>query len=70
MKIKDLLEDVSAGTVSSVVAGDIAALPNPHVTNPYRKPGKAKSIKPKKVKPTDNALNMDVSLFGGAKIKR
>jgi hypothetical protein len=69
MKIKDLLEDVSAGTVSSVVAGDIAAIPNPYVTNPYRS-GKVKTTKPKKVKPTDNALNMDVSLFGGAKIKR
>ena len=51
MKIKDLLEDVSVGTVSSVVAGDIATIPNPHVTNPYRS-GKTKSPKPKKVKPT------------------
>ena len=67
MKIKDLLEDASAGASS---AGDIASVPNAHVTNPYLKHNKGRQPKPKKVKPTDNALDMNVSLFGGPALKR
>ena len=65
MKIKELFEDASVG------AGSIASVVNPHVTNPYRTgKRKPKQVKPKKVLPTDNALDMDVSLFGGPAIKR
>ena len=66
MKIKELFETASVGSVG---AGSIATVTNPHVTNPYRGK-KPKQVKPKPVLPTDNALDMDVSLFGGAKIKR
>jgi hypothetical protein len=68
MRIHELLEDASAGSTSS---GSIATVVNPHVTNPYlggsRKP---KHKLPKKQKPTDNALNMNVSLFGGGMLSR
>ena len=68
MKIRDLLETVSVGSVG---ASSIATVTNPHHTNPYRKGSKKpKQAKPRKILPTDNALDMDVSLFGGAKIKR
>ena len=59
MKISELLEDGS--TTSS---GSIAAVPNPHVTNPYRK-GRSRHPKPRMQKPTDNALDKNLSLFGG-----
>jgi hypothetical protein len=59
MRISELLED---GT--STFSGNIASVANPHVTNPYQR-GQRRHPKPRKVKPTDNALDMNVSLFGG-----
>lgn len=81
MKIKELLETATAGATS---AGNIATVVNPHISpGPARgmksytgSPGKSGTKappqpKPKKQKPTDNALNMKgVSLFGGPTIKR
>lgn len=75
MKLRELLETTSQ---------DIAAVPNPHLSpgsargniNYTGTPGKSgtkspKQPKPKKQKPTDNALDMKTSLFGGnAAIKR
>ena len=67
MKIRELLEYASAGATSS---GSIATVANPHQSpGPARgkksytgSPGKPK---PKKQKPTDNALDMKgVGLFG------
>jgi hypothetical protein len=62
MKIRDIIREVaSAGSTS---AGNIASIANPHVTNPYAY--KSAKNKPKKQKPTDNALDMkNVSIFGG-----
>ena len=75
-----LKEFATAGATSS---GSIASLPNPHIANPDRNkksytgtPGKSGTkspvhYKPKKVKPSDNALDMpNVSLFGCTAIKR
>lgn len=81
MKIKELLETATAGSTS---AGDIATVVNPHISPGAARgmksytgsPGKSGTKappqpKPKKQKPTDNALNMKgVSLFGGPTIKR
>lgn len=75
MKIKELLEYASAGATSS---GSIATVANPHQSpGPARgkksyigSPGKSGTKsppqpKPKKQKPTDNALDMKgVGLFG------
>jgi len=57
MKIFEIIkETASAGTTT---AGNIASIANPHVT-------KYKGPKPKKQKPTDNALDMKgTSIFGG-----
>ena len=82
MKIKDILESATAGATSS---GSIATVANPHIS-PGKARGKKSYIgepggpggskappqpKPKKVKPTDNALDMKTSLFGeGNAIKR
>ena len=68
MRIHELLEDASAGTSAS---GSIATVVNPHITNPYRSGAKKpKQVKPKLQKPTDNALDMNASLFGGSVLKR
>lgn len=81
MKIKELLETATAGATS---AGNIATVTNPHISpGPARgkksyigSPGRSGTKappqpKPKKQKPTDNALNMKTSLFGeGNLIKR
>tara|TARA_B100001093_G_C26782057_1_gene995059 strand:- start:662 stop:898 length:237 start_codon:yes stop_codon:yes gene_type:complete len=73
MKIIDILEQATAGATS---AGNIATVANPHIANPDRfkksytgSPGKSgtkspKHKKSKKQKPTDNALDMNVSIFG------
>lgn len=54
-------ETASAGSTS---AGSIATIANPHIT-------KYKGPKPKKQKPSDNALNMkNVSIFGGPKKRK
>jgi hypothetical protein len=81
MKIKELLETATAGSTS---AGSIATVDAPHISPGAARgkksyigsPGKSGTKappqpKPKKQKPTDNALNMKgVSLFGGPTIKR
>jgi hypothetical protein len=81
MKISELFETATAGATS---AGNIASVANPHISpGPARgkksytgSPGKSGTKappqpKPKKQKPTDNALNMKTSLFGeGNLIKR
>lgn len=82
MKIREILESATAGSTS---AGNIATVPNPHIS-PGKARGKKSYIgepggpggtkappqpKPKKQKPTDNALDMKTSLFGeGNLLKR
>ena len=75
MKISDIIkEQATAGATSS---GNIASIPNPHLSpGPARgkksyigSPGRSGTKsppqpKPKKQKPTDNALDSNVSLFG------
>jgi hypothetical protein len=75
MKIKEILESATAGSTSS---GNIATVVSPHLS-PGKARGKKSYIgepggpsgtkappqpKPKKVKPTDNALNMKTNIFG------
>jgi hypothetical protein len=81
MKIREIFETATAGATS---AGSIATVANPHISpGPARgkssytgKPGRSGTKspaqpKPKKQKPTDNALDMKTSLFGeGNAIKR
>ena len=78
MKIHEIFEQATAGATS---AGNIATVVSPHIANPDRfkksysgSPGKSgtkspKHKKSKKQKPSDNALDMDVSIFG-APLKR
>ena len=82
MKIKEIFETATAGATSS---GNIATVVNPHIS-PGKARGNKSYIgspttgsgtksppqpKPKKQKPTDNALDMKgTSLFGGSTIKR
>lgn len=79
--MKGVKESATAGATSS---GNIATVANPHIspgkargkTSYTGSPGKSGTKspaqpKPKKQKPTDNALDMNVSLFGeGNAIKR
>jgi hypothetical protein len=59
-------ETASAGSTAS---GNIATVANPQVTNPFAYSSAKK--KPKKQKPTDNALDMKgTSVFGGPMLKR
>jgi hypothetical protein len=81
MKIKEIFEAATAGSTSS---GSIASVSNPHISpgsargkiDYIGKPGQSGTKappqpKPKKQKPTDNALNMKTSVFGeGNFIKR
>ena len=82
MKIREIFETATAGATS---AGNIATVANPHISpGPVRgktsyigKPGGPGGTKappqpkPKKQKPTDNALDMNTSLFGeGNLVKR
>jgi hypothetical protein len=81
MKLRELFETATSGATS---AGSIASVANPHISpGPARgnksytgSPGKSGTKappqpKPKKQKPTDNALNMKTNLFGeGNLIKR
>ena len=82
MKIREIFETATAGSTS---AGSIATVANPHLSpgsargkNSYLgKPGGPGGTKappqpkPKKQKPTDNALDMKTSLFGeGNLVKR
>ncbi len=79
MKLRELFETATAGATS---AGNIATVANPHIS-PGKARGKKSYIgepggpggtkappqpKPKKVKPTDNALDMNTSLFGGGNV--
>lgn len=79
MRFKEILEQATAGATSS---GNIASIPNPHISpGPARgkksyigTPGRSGTKsppqpKPKKQKPSDNALDMKTSFFG-AVIKR
>ena len=82
MKIREIFETATAGATSS---GSIATVVNPHIS-PGKARGKKSYLgtpggpggtkappqpKPKKQKPTDNALDMNVSLFGeGNFVKR
>tara|TARA_Y100001938_G_C7979024_1_gene373385 strand:+ start:429 stop:665 length:237 start_codon:yes stop_codon:yes gene_type:complete len=78
MKMAEIFEQATAGSTS---AGNIATVANPHIANPDRfkksytgSPGKSGTKSPrhkksKKQKPTDNALDMNVSIFG-APLKR
>lgn len=60
MKIKEILENASAGATTSA---NFAVVVNPHIARSKKKA--------KKQKPTDNALDMkNVSLFGGPAVKR
>jgi len=74
MRIKDLLETATAGATS---AGNIAAVVSPHLSPGKARgqksytgsPGKSGTKappqpKPKKQKPTDNALDMKTNIFG------
>ena len=61
MKIKEIMETASA---TSTASGNMAVVANPPTTNPYAY--KSAQKKPKKQKPTDNALDMKgTSIFGG-----
>ena len=81
MKIKEILESATAGATSSA---SIATVPNPHLS-PGKARGKKSYTgspwtgsgtksppqpKPKKQKPTDNALDMKTSLFGEGNVVR
>lgn len=82
MKISEILKETA--TAGATSAGNIATVANPHIspgkargkTSYTGSPGKSGTKappqpKPKKQKPTDNALNMGTSLFGeGNAIKR
>lgn len=82
MKISEILKETA--TAGATSAGNIATVANPHIspgkargkTSYTGSPGKSGTKappqpKPKKQKPSDNALNMNVSLFGeGNAIKR
>ena len=81
MKIREIFEDATAGATSS---GNIATVVNPHLSPGSARgkksytgsPGKSGSKappqpKPKKQKPTDNALDSNTNISGaGAAIKR
>ena len=80
MKIKELLETATAGATS---AASIATVVNPHLSPGKARgkssytgsPGKSGTKappqpKPKKQKPTDNALNMKAGLFGEGNLIR
>lgn len=54
---------------TSTGSGNFGVVVNPHTTNPYAHASAKK--KPKKQKPTDNALDMKgTSIFGGPALKR
>ena len=54
MRLKEF-EIFEAATAGATTSGNIATVANPHVAHSKQKP--------KKVKPTDNALDMDVPLL-------
>ncbi len=57
------------GVEETTASGNMATIANPQVTNPFAYSSAKK--KPKKQKPTDNALDMKgTSVFGGPMVKR
>ena len=63
MKIKEITESATA-TATATASASIATVANPQTTNPYAY--KSATKKPKKQKPSDNALDMKgTSIFGG-----
>ena len=66
MRLRELFETASAGATS---AGNIVAIPNPHIS-------KNKSKQPKVTTPKNpngtakNAIDTDISLFGQTILKR
>jgi hypothetical protein len=57
------------GVEETTASGNMATIANPQVTNPFAYSSAKK--KPKKQKPTDNALDMKgTSVFGGPMLKR
>ncbi len=57
------------GVKETTASGNMATIANPQVTNPFAYSSAKK--KPKKQKPTDNALDMKgTSVFGGPMLKR
>ena len=83
MKIQEITQDLhEQATAGATSSGNIATVVNPHLSPGSARgkksdtgtPGRSGTKSPpqpkaKKQKPTDNALDMDVSLFG-APIKR
>jgi hypothetical protein len=82
MKIREIISEMASAGATN--AASIATVVNPHLS-PGTARGKKSytgsvatgsgtkappQLLPKKQKPTDNALNMNVSLFGGGSIKR
>ena len=80
MRIKEILESATAGSTSS---GNIATVPNPHISPGKARgkksytgsPGKSGTKAPPQPKPVDNtgknALDMKTNIFGsGSTIKR
>ena len=80
MRIKELLETATAGATS---AGNIATVISPHLSPGKARgnksytgsPGKSGTKappqpRPKKQKPTDNALDMKTSIFGEGNLVR
>ena len=75
MRLRELLETASSGATS---AGNIVAVPNPHIAiGNIKQYGKGKPPKPPKVVTpknpngtAKNALDSNISLFGGTTLKR
>lgn len=68
MRLRELYETASGGATS---AGNVVAIANPHITNKGRKPKlvKVETLKNKNGT-AKNALDSDISLFGGTMLKR
>jgi hypothetical protein len=75
VRIRELFETASAGATS---AGNVVAVPNPHIAiGNIKEYGKGKKPKPPRVDSNKNpngtaknALDSNISLFGGTTIKR
>ena len=75
MKLRELFETASAGSTS---AGNVVTVPNPHIAiGNVKEYGKGKKPKPPRVDTlknkngtAKNALDSNISLFGGTTLKR
>jgi hypothetical protein len=69
MRLRELFETASGGATS---AGNVVTVVNPHITNSKNK--KARLTKVETLKNANgtaqNALDSDISLFGGTVLKR